>query len=93
MKDAKLLLIDREYVCRSSRLGSVWIKYDGSLSTDSSRVSVNGARVAEVFRLESRPKRAPTDVEILIRPRYLSLAPYTRGRMNPVKSNAREKAG
>src|SRR5712675_2133472 len=48
-----------------------------------------GAPLAENFRLESGPMPVPTDGEILVRARYLSLDPYMRGRMNAAKSYAK----
>jgi NADPH-dependent curcumin reductase CurA len=48
-----------------------------------------GKPVAENFRLETGPMPMPTDGEILVRARYLSLDPYMRGRMSAVKSYAR----
>jgi NADPH-dependent curcumin reductase CurA len=48
-----------------------------------------GAPVAENFRLESGQMPIPTDGEILVRARYLSLDPYMRGRMNAAKSYAK----
>jgi NADPH-dependent curcumin reductase CurA len=48
-----------------------------------------GTPVAENFRLENGPMPAPTDGEILVRARYLSLDPYMRGRMNAAKSYAK----
>jgi NADPH-dependent curcumin reductase len=47
-----------------------------------------GAPVAENFRLESGPMPVPTEGEILVRARYLSLDPYMRGCMNAAKSYA-----
>jgi NADPH-dependent curcumin reductase CurA len=48
-----------------------------------------GVPVAENFRLETGPMPVPTDGEILVRARYLSLDPYMRGRMSAAKSYAR----
>jgi NADPH-dependent curcumin reductase len=48
-----------------------------------------GMPVAENFRLETGPMPVPTNGEILVRARYLSLDPYMRGRMSSAKSYAR----
>ena len=48
-----------------------------------------GIPVAENFRLETGPMPVPTDGEVLVRARYLSLDPYMRGRMSPAKSYAK----
>ena len=48
-----------------------------------------GAPVAENFCLESDSMPVPSDGEILVRARYLSLDPYMRGRMNAAKPYAK----
>lgn len=40
------------------------------------------------FRLEAGPLPIPSEGELLLQTRYLSLEPYVRGRMNDAKSNA-----
>jgi NADPH-dependent curcumin reductase len=40
------------------------------------------------FRLETGPLPHPSDGELLLQTKYLSLEPYVRGRMNDAKSNA-----
>src|ERR1700752_3511139 len=47
-----------------------------------------GAPTEEDFRLERLPAPAPAPGPVLLRPRYLSLDPYMRGRMNAGPSYA-----
>jgi NADPH-dependent curcumin reductase len=47
-----------------------------------------GAPKASDFRLEEAPVPAPSDGQVLVRNRWLSLDPYMRGRMNAGKSYA-----
>ena len=48
-----------------------------------------GAPVVENFRLETRSMPVPSEGQILVRARYLSLDPYMRGRMSAAKSYAK----
>src|SRR5262245_42033522 len=47
-----------------------------------------GAPVPENFRIERAPVPTPSDGELLLKVRYLSLDPYMRGRMSAAKSYA-----
>jgi NADPH-dependent curcumin reductase len=47
-----------------------------------------GLPTAGNFRLESGPLPVPSDGQLLLRTKYLSLEPYVRGRMNDTKSYA-----
>src|ERR1700752_328616 len=40
------------------------------------------------FRLEAGPLPVPSEGQLLLQTKYLSLEPYVRGRMNDAKSNA-----
>ena len=47
-----------------------------------------GLPTADNFRLESGPLPVPSEGQLLLRTKYLSLEPYVRGRMNDAKSYA-----